>query len=163
MDIEKDLAQIARQESVLRFDRFDPEVAWEVGLALKAEAVRRGVGIAMEVSTPAYTLFSYSMAGATPDNADWIRRKRNTVFRIHRSSYAISLEAKRDGRSLAERWGVKPADYVAAGGGFPLWVGGSCIGAVVVSGVPQRDDHDIVVRSLSAVLGKPVESLPPET
>jgi uncharacterized protein (UPF0303 family) len=153
MDIEQDLKRIALQEERLRFGRFDSGVAWDLGLALKAAADKRGVGVAIDVSTPSYTLFSHSMQGATPDNADWVRRKRNVTLRFHRSSYAIGLELQRDKRTLEERHGLKADDYMAHGGCFPIRLAGpTCIGAITISGLPQREDHDLLTRTLAAFL-----------
>ena len=46
------------------------------------------------------------------------------------------------------------ADCVLAGGGFPLKLRGvGCVGAVTVSGLPQREDHEMVVAALAAALG----------
>ena len=142
MDIEEDLARIALQEERLRFERFDADVAWNLGLALKAAADARGVGVAIDVSTHGQPLFYHAMAGTTPDNPEWVRRKRNVTFRFFRSSYAIGLELNRDGRTMAEKYGLG-ADYMAHGGSFPIRLAGStCIGAITVSGLPQREDHD---------------------
>src|SRR2546430_1394739 len=80
MNIDEDLARIALQEEKLRFSRFDASVAWELGLALKAAADARGVRVALDISTPSYTLFSHAMDGATPDNSEWVRRKRNVTL-----------------------------------------------------------------------------------
>ena len=45
--------------------------------------------------------------------------------------------------------------YVLAGGGFPVSVrGAGVIGAVVVSGLPERGDHGMVVDALCDVLGQ---------
>ncbi len=160
MDIEQDLARVALQEQKLRFDRFDAEIAWDLGLALKAAADKRGVGVALDISTPTYTLFSHAMAGTTPDNAEWVRRKRNVTLRFHRSSYAIGLELKRDGRTMEEKHGLSADDFMAHGGSFPIRLAGpTCIGAITISGLPQRDDHDLLTRTLAEFLDVKVEDV----
>ena len=51
------------------------------------------------------------------------------------------------------------ADYATDGGSFPLNVeGAGVVGSVTVSGLPQRDDHNLVVEALS-VLGKDFAAL----
>ena len=153
MNIEQDLRRIALQEERLRFERFDAGVAWDLGLALKAAADKRRVGVAIDISTPSYTLFSHAMQRATPDNAEWVRRKRNVTLRFHRSSYAIGLELQRDKRTLEERHGLRADDYMAHGGCFPIRLAGpTCIGAITVSGLPQREDHDLLTRTLAVFL-----------
>ena len=153
MEIDDDLARIALQEERLRFPRFDAAIAWELGLALRDAAEARGAAVAIDISAHAQPLVFHAMAGTTPDNVEWVRRKRNVTFRFFRSSYAIGLELKRDGRTLETKYGLGP-DYMAHGGSFPIWIAGSvCIGAITVSGLPQRDDHDLVTRTVAAFLG----------
>ena len=159
MDLEQDLARIALQEERLRFARFDSAVAWDLGLALKAAAERRAAGVAIDISTHAQPLFCHYMAGTTPDNAEWVRRKRNVTLRFFRSSYAIGLVLKRDGTTMLEKYGLGP-DYMAHGGSFPIRLAGSsCIGAITVSGLPQRDDHDLLTRTLAGFLGLPAADI----
>ena len=155
MNIDDDLARIAAQEERLRFSRFDPGLAWELGLALKQAAERRQAPVAIDVSLAVQPLFHCALDGATPDNTEWVRRKRNVTLRFFRSSYAIGLELKRDGRTLAEKYGLSSTDYMAHGGSFPIRLAGpTCIGAITVSGLPQRDDHDLVIRTLAGFLGE---------
>jgi uncharacterized protein (UPF0303 family) len=159
MDIKKDLARVALQEEKLRFQTFDAAAAWRLGVALKEASEKRGVGVALDISTPSYTLFSHAMTGATPDNAEWIRRKRNVTLRFHRSSYAIGLELARDKTTLEQRHGLKGDDYMAHGGSFPLRIGATCVGAITVSGLPQREDHDLLTRTLAAFLQVKVDGI----
>lgn len=153
MDIEQDLARIALQEERLRFDRFDAGSAWELGLALKAAADRRGAEVAIDISTHAQPLFCHYMQGTTPDNVEWVRRKRNVTLRFFRSSYAIGLILKRDHTNMLEKFGLG-AEYMPHGGSFPIRLAGStCIGAITVSGLPQREDHNLLTRTLADFLG----------
>lgn len=159
MNIEQDLARIALQEEGLRFPRFDAGVAWEIGLALKEAAEARGAAVAIDVSTYAQPLFFHAMAGTTPDNPEWVRRKRNVTFRFCKSSYAVGLTLQRDGATLESKHKLGP-DYMAHGGSFPLWIAGStCIGAITVSGLPQREDHDLLTRTLAEFLDVPVSEI----
>ena len=157
-DIERDLARIALQEERLRFERFDAATAWRLGSALRQFADAGGRGVAIDISSHAQVLFHCATAGATPDNADWVRRKRNTTLRFFRSSYAIGLELQRDGRTLQDRFGLGP-DFMAHGGSFPLHLGTTCIGAITVSGLPQREDHILVVQALALILDQPEQDI----
>jgi uncharacterized protein (UPF0303 family) len=61
-------------------------------------------------------------------------------------------------------WGVEPKDFAIAGGGFPINVEGvGVIGAATASGLPEREDHNLVVAAICAVLGQdPAQwALPP--
>ena len=90
-----------------------------------------------------------------PDNFDWVRRKRNVVLRFHRSSYAIGRKLAAEGKTLQDLGALPERDYAAHGGSFPILLKGTgCVGAVTVSGLPQREDHRMVVDALAQVLGR---------
>ena len=77
------------------------------------------------------------------------------------STYAVGRKLERDGGTLMSRHGLSEVDYAAHGGGFPLVVTGTgTIGSVVLSGLPQRDDHSLVIEALAAVLGVVPPRLP---
>ncbi|MNU04555.1 hypothetical protein D3C72_2490170 [compost metagenome] len=50
--------------------------------------------------------------------------------------------------------GADPADFVIAGGGFPIRVkGAGIVGCLTISGLPGRDDHGVAVAALCDLLG----------
>lgn len=153
MPIPDDLARIALQEEQLRFSAFDEETAWRLGSHLRSLAIDRGLSVVIDIRRHAQQLFYAAVAGTTPDNPEWVRRKSNVVFHFQRSSYAIGLEMEQKPSTLQDR-GLPLADYACHGGSFPLRVrSAGFIGAVTVSGLPQRDDHNLVVEALCAELG----------
>ena len=154
MSIADDLARIAFQEQQLQFPAFDEGTAWRLGSRLRSLAVERGLSLVIDIRRPAQQLFYTALPGTTPDNAEWVRRKSNTVFRFQRSSYAVGLELEQKQSTLLERYGLPLADYASHGGSFPIRMrGAGFIGAVTVSGLPQRDDHNLVVEGLCLELG----------
>jgi len=167
MSIEQDLAKIALQEKQLQFEKFNSEVAWTIGTALKAAADKRKVGVAIDIQLNGHTLFFHAMQGTTPDNLEWIRRKRNVVLRFHRSSYAIGLKQELAQNAGQEKPALDPNEYATHGGCFPIVViGTGCVGTITVSNLPQRDDHNLVVSVLQDCLHVQGEDLaldPPET
>ena len=149
-----DLERIDEQLRRLRFTRFDENDAWELGSDLRDRALQRGVAITIEVRIAGSTVFLHAMPGTSPANADWARRKRNVVELLHQPSYAVGLETHRDGRSVLDEMGRPDSEVASHGGSFPIVVEGvGCIGAVTVSGLPQRDDHELVVEALAARCG----------
>jgi uncharacterized protein (UPF0303 family) len=160
MSLDQDIEKIALQEKRLQFKVFDSEVAWAIGTALKSAAEKRGVAIAIDIQLASHPLFSYAMPGTTPDNLDWIRRKKNVVMRYHRSSYAIGLKHEKAQTSLQGRVGLELKDYAPHGGCFPINLAGTgCVGTITVSGLPQRDDHMLVVSVLQDYLQVKGENL----
>ncbi len=98
---------------------------------------------------PGVILFYAALPGTTADNGEWARRKANLVARLGRSSYAIGLMLKARNTTLEEKYSLTPADYISHGGAFPITVVGTgVIGSITVSGLPQRDDHELVVEAL---------------
>ncbi len=155
MSIAEDLAQVARQERELRFPRFDEELAWRLGSSLRALAAARVLPIVIDIRRWERRLFFTALPGTTPDNGDWVRRKINTVRHFSRSSYAIGLELKAKKSDLTEKYALPARDYAAHGGCFPFAVeGAGILGTITVSGLPQRDDHELVVEVLCAELGR---------
>jgi uncharacterized protein (UPF0303 family) len=160
VDISRDIARITEQERRLRLARFDLDSAWRLGSRLRELAGDRKVALSIEIRLARETVFYCAMAGTTPANADWIRRKRNTVELLHRSSYGVGRSIEHEARTLEQTMGLPARDFATHGGGFPLLVDGlGCVGAVTVSGAPQRLDHEIVVTALAELCAVPVSEI----
>ena len=148
MSTEDDIARIKRQEQELVLDRFDEAVAFEIGAAIRERALLDGLSLVVDLRTWDRQLFFTATPGTTADNAEWVRRKINTVRRFGRASYRMVLE--RGENPFQPQSGVDPADYVIAGGGFPIRVAGAgIIGALTISGLPGRKDHAVAVDALN--------------
>jgi uncharacterized protein (UPF0303 family) len=160
MAIADDLARIALQEEQLQFASFDEQTAWRLGTALHALATARNLAIVIDVRRINQQLFYAALPGTTPDNPEWVRRKTNVTFRLHKSSYAVGLETQAKESNLFDRYALPHADYACHGGCFPIRVvNAGLVAAVTVSGLPQRADHELVVEALCAELGRDYEAL----
>ena len=160
MNLARDLERLAEQERQLQFDRFGAAQAWQLGNTLRALAESRAQAVTIEIRLTRETVFFFAMPGTTPVNADWARRKRNAVDLLQLSSYRIGRELERDGSSLETKLGLPTRDYASHGGCFPLVVKGSgCIGTVTVSGLPQREDHAMLVEVLAPMCGASLAEL----
>ena len=150
-----DLAILTQQEDILRFPAFDPDAAWQLGSLLHDALLARSAGGTVEIELGQQLLFACTTVGARPDQADWIRRKRNTVRRLHRSSYAIGRELALNNTTLEAAHSLTETDYAAHGGGFPIRLASdnAIAGTVILSGLPQRDDHNLVVTAIAQHLG----------
>lgn len=160
MSIEDDITVIAEQERLLVFDRFDADATWMLGERLRHVASERGLPVAIDITLHSMPIFYSALAGSTADNARWIRRKRNVVLHFLRSSYAVGRRLAQQDATLESKFSLSDADYAAHGGSFPITVAGvGCIGAVTVSGLPQREDHNLVVEILAEMLGHDLQKI----
>ena len=160
MGVGEDLKKIALQEEELVLPRFDMEIAWRIGANLRELAVARKHPVVIDVRRFGQQLFFCALAGTTPDNADWVRRKSNVVARFLRSSYAIGLQLQLKNTNLTEKYALLSTEYAAHGGSFPVNVAGAgVIGSVTVSGLPQRADHELVVEALCLETGNDFHAL----
>ncbi|ACI51674.1 protein of unknown function DUF336 [Gluconacetobacter diazotrophicus PA1 5] len=156
----RDLERIARQERELILPGLTEEDAWIMGCWLRQTANERRHPIAIDIRRGGHTLFSASLDGATPDNLGWIARKARVAARFHRSSYAVGLQLLQEGKTIAERFGLPEAEYAPFGGAFPLRVRGvGVVGTLCVSGLPQREDHRLVVEALATFIDVPLDTI----
>ena len=149
-----DLNCIEEQTRRLRFGAFDEATAWLLGCDLQRRAADLDVAVTIEVRLAGSTVFLHAMRGTAPANADWARRKRNVVELLHRPSYAVGLEAAHSGRSVLTEMGLDDREVASHGGAFPIVVEGvGVVGVATVSGLPQRQDHELVVEALAELCG----------
>ncbi len=159
--IDEDLRVLEQQEKLLRFPAFDAETAWQLGSLLRAALLARDAGGTVEIELAGHRLFACATPGAQPGQANWVRRKRNTVHHFARSTYAVGRKLEREGGTLGSRHGLPERDFAAHGGGFPIFLHGTGpVGSVVFSGLPQREDHNLVVDALAMLLDIGVPRLP---
>ncbi|WP_202915228.1 heme-degrading domain-containing protein [Paenibacillus paridis] len=151
--MEQRLQQMEQEEQELWFPTFTNDTALELGFAIVEEAKRNGQGITVEVTRKGQRLFLHAMEGTSAENEDWIRRKNNAANYFGRSSWHIACRLHSEGTTMEEKHGLPLADYVGAGGAFPLLVRGEGqIGTVTVSGLPDQEDHDLLVAVLRRFL-----------
>ena len=149
------LAELAAEEEELQFPGFDNDDAWDLGSALVAAARRDGAPVAVDISRHGHQLFHASLPGTSPDNDSWIQRKTRVVQRFGHSSLYVRQASIERGTTFEAEFGLDPARYAAHGGAFPVVVRSvGPVGAVVVSGLPQLEDHRLVVAAIRAHLGR---------
>ena len=143
------LDALLREEQLLQFDRFDRDTAAALGAALVARARGASRPVTLEIRQGDTVLFAHAMPGASPDHADWIRRKNNLVKRTGHSSFYTHNEVRQAGGDHDKLPGLDMRDYAAHGGAYPIVVRGrGAVGTVTVSGLPGADDHALAVAAL---------------
>ena len=149
------LADLEEQERRLVFPRFGYEDAWRLGTVLVEVARERHAPVAIDIRCGAQQLFHCALPGSTADNDAWIDRKRRVVERYAESSYLVGERFRARGTAFEESSRLDPDRYAAHGGSFPLRLSpdGPVVGTVAVSGLPQAEDHRLIVEALERYLG----------
>jgi uncharacterized protein (UPF0303 family) len=152
MSVADEIALVKRQEVELALEQFDEDIAFAIGSGIRQRALAEGLGLVVDLRTWDRQLFFSATAGTSADNAEWVRRKINSVRRFQRASYRLVLE--RGEAPFSPQSGADSADFVIAGGGFPIRVkGAGIIGCLTISGLPGRNDHGVAVDALCDHLG----------
>ncbi|PFG38953.1 uncharacterized protein (UPF0303 family) [Georgenia soli] len=144
--------QILAEEAELRLDGFGVDDAWALGSQMRQAAADRALPIAIGIVLGRQRVFHTALPGSSADNDDWLERKTAVVLRYGRSSLGVGEQFRVGGKDFDVASRLDPARYAAHGGVFPLVLrrGGALLGAVGVSGLPQREDHAFVVEQLRA-------------
>ncbi|MGC9407501.1 heme-degrading domain-containing protein [Streptomyces sp. DZ1-3] len=149
------VAELEEQERRLVFRRFTHEDAWALGSLLVELARERQAPVAIDIHRGGQQLFHAALPGSTPDNDAWIARKRRVVERYGSASYLVGSRFRAKGTTFEDSSRLASDRYAAHGGSFPVTVAGAgVIGSVTVSGLPQVDDHRMVVEALERFLGE---------
>ncbi|WP_339129539.1 heme-degrading domain-containing protein [Streptomyces sp. f51] len=149
-----EIAELEEQERRLTLPRFTHDDAWALGTLLVELAREREAPVAIDIRRGGQQLFHAALPGSTPDNDAWIDRKRRVVERYGCSSLLVGSRFRAKGTTFEESSRLDPDTYAAHGGAFPITVTDTgVIGTVVVSGLPQVEDHKMVVEALEKFLG----------
>jgi len=149
------VARIEEQERRLVFAAFGNDDAWRLGCILADLARARSAAVTIDIRRGGQQLFHAALPGTSADNDAWIERKVRTVGRYGHSSYLVGQRCVAKGTTFEESSRLDPDRYAAHGGAFPVILAGTGpVGTVTVSGLPQGDDHDLVVAALESYLGQ---------
>jgi len=147
------LKELLQQEEEIQFSRFTNEMAFTVGTALLEAAKSKGKPVTIDIARNGQQLFHYAMQGTSLDNDVWIQRKNNVVNRFGHSSFYMGISLQSKGQTIEEKYLISSSEYAAHGGAFPLIIQGvGVVGTITVSGLPQQEDHELVVTTLKQFL-----------
>lgn len=149
------LKTLLQEEQELQFSQFNEMTAWKLGSLLVEKAVQQGLAITIDITRGEHQLFHASLPGTSADNDEWVKRKVRLVYRFGHSSFYMGQMLKSKGKRIEESYLIPESLYAPHGGCFPVIVRGTgVIGTVTVSGLPQEEDHKLVVQSIREFLAK---------
>ena len=143
------LEQLLQEEHELQFVSFNESTAWQIGCQLVERAQKEGLPITINITYSSRQLFHASLRGTSADNDEWIKRKVRIVNRFGHSSYYMGQLLKSKGKRLEEAYLIPESEYAPHGGCFPVIVKDTgMVGTITVSGLPQEEDHKLVVQTI---------------
>jgi uncharacterized protein (UPF0303 family) len=143
------VAELVAQQERLTLPHFTYEDAWALGTFLTDLAMERDAPVAIDIHRGPQQLFHAALPGSSADNDGWIDRKRAVVARYGESSLLVGTRFREKGKTFEADSRLDPHAYAAHGGSFPLTVeGAGVVGTVTVSGLPQLEDHAMLVEAL---------------
>lgn len=146
---EERMLEVQREEDEIQFSAFSNDLALRLGLRLAEVATEAGQAVTIDIMRGEQQLFHHALEGTSADNDGWIQRKNRVVRRFGHSSFYMGLYYRSQDTSLEEKSLLNPREYAPHGGAFPLLIRGvGVVGTVTVSGLPQEEDHRLVVRVL---------------
>lgn len=153
------LKLLEQQEKDLVFDSFDRRDALRLGTMLAETISTYSQPLTVRVFIGDIIVYQYAMAGDEESRFGWTYRK----YQLVKATGHASMHAKVRLLLLDELTDLasQPEVYGFGCGAFPIAVRDQgIIGAVAVSGLPDPDDHPIVVHALEALLGRKTVELP---
>jgi uncharacterized protein (UPF0303 family) len=141
--------EVKREEAEVQFSAFSNATALRVGLRLVEVATEAGQVVTIDITRGEHQLFHHALEGTSADNDDWIRRKNRVVRRFGHSSFYMGLYYSSQDTTIEEKSLLDPREYAPHGGAFPITIKDvGVVGTVTVSGLPQEEDHKLVVSVL---------------
>ena len=149
------LKQLLDEEKELQFTRFNENSAWQLGRQIVERATREKLSVTIDITRGDHQLFHASLSGTSADNDEWVKRKTRLVYRFGHSSFYMGQLLKSKGKSIEEAYLLSESDYAPHGGCFPIIIKDTgMVGTITVSGLPQEEDHKLVVQSIRDYLAK---------
>jgi uncharacterized protein (UPF0303 family) len=149
------LKQLLQEEQELQFTRFNEATAWQIGSQLVEHGTKENLPITIDITRGAHQLFHASLAGTSADNDESVKRKVRLVYRFGHSSFYIGQSLKNKGKSIEEAYLLSENEYAPHGGCFPVIVKGTgMVGTITISGLPQEEDHKLVVQAIRKYLAQ---------
>jgi uncharacterized protein (UPF0303 family) len=150
-NLDETLAALLEDEHTAQLERFGYEEARRLGGWVLERGIRDGLTIAVTVTLGEQRVYSAALPGTSHDNDLWLDRKIAVVGMFAHSSYYVQHLFAQQGRDFRVESRLDPALYAAAGGGFPIRVGGMLVGAIAVSGWNELGEHSLAVEAITAL------------
>jgi uncharacterized protein (UPF0303 family) len=153
-------AQLLSEEQILLLPSFDVIDALEIGSIANVFGIQRTLPIAVEVRLGDWVVYHASLPGSKPENDWWMSRKARTVMLKQHSTMYERVSAEERGVDWYEENNLLDETHAIHGGGLPLITKNEgFVGVLLISGLPQVEDHLLGVEVLTEFLARKGELL----
>ena len=151
---------LLKEEQLLILDSLDVADAMEIGEIAKSFGTQRSLPIAVEVRIGDWIIYHASLPGSTAENQWWIDRKARVVLLKHHSTMYERVSAEERGVDWHKENCLLDETHAIHGGGLPLITKNEgFVGVLLISGLPQVEDHLLGVEVLTEFLARKGELL----
>ena len=134
--------------------------AIEIGEIATQISLARNLPVAIEVRLGDWIIYHASLPGSTVENQWWIDRKARVVMLKKHSTLYERVSAEERGVDWHKENDLLDETHAIHGGGLPLITKGEgFVGVLLISGLPQVEDHLLGVEVLTEFLARKGELL----
>jgi uncharacterized protein (UPF0303 family) len=151
--------QLLEEESLLQLPSLSNLDALEIGEIATTLGKQRIVPITVQVRIGDWIVYHASLEGSKPENDLWIERKVAVVLLKQHSTMYERVSAEEHGVDWHQENNLKDETHAIHGGALPLITDEGFKGILVISGLPQVDDHLFAVEVLTEFLARKGEEL----
>ncbi len=142
--LDLDVEALRAEEEVPLSSPVTLALARSIGARAQQLGQSRSLPIALGVRLDSRTVFQVALDGSTPLNDVWMMKKIRIVEAFHKSTLLVQAEHAADDEDFFAIHGGTPDFWYPAGGGVCLRDPHmSFRGVLVVSGLPQVEDHEL--------------------
>jgi uncharacterized protein (UPF0303 family) len=148
-------SQLLNEEQILTLPSLDLTGALEIGEIAKSLGQVRNLPIAVEVRLLDWIIYHASLPGSKSENQWWIDRKARVVMLKHHSTLYERVSAEERGVDWHRENNLLDETHAVHGGGLPLITKDEgFVGILLISGLPQVEDHLLGVEVLTEFLAR---------
>jgi len=152
--------QLLNEKQILTLPSLDLSGALEIGEIAKSLGMVRNLPIALEVRLGDWVVYHASLPGSKAENDWWMARKARVVTLKHHSTMYERVNAEERGVDWHKENNLLDETHAIHGGGLPLLTKDEgFVGVLLISGLPQVEDHLLGVEVLTEFLARKGELL----
>jgi uncharacterized protein (UPF0303 family) len=151
--------QLLDEELVLKLPSLTNSDAVEIGEIATTLGKQKGLPIAIDVRIGDWVVYHASLEGSKPEHDWWINRKVAVVMLKQHSTMHERVSAEERGVDWHKENNLQNETHAIHGGALPLITNEGFKGVLVISGLPQVEDHLFAVEVLTEFLARKGEEL----